>query len=43
MDDVITGDDWTVSSLDELGDGPGFRTIRSPLGVTVSERDQATQ
>jgi mannose-6-phosphate isomerase-like protein (cupin superfamily) len=35
MDDVITGDGWAVSSLDELGDGPGFRKIRSPLGVTA--------
>jgi len=24
MDDVITGDGWAVSSLDKLGDGPGF-------------------
>jgi mannose-6-phosphate isomerase-like protein (cupin superfamily) len=25
----------TLSSLDELGDGPGFRKIRGPLGVTA--------
>jgi uncharacterized cupin superfamily protein len=25
----------TFSSLDELGDGPGFRKIRQPLGVTA--------
>jgi uncharacterized cupin superfamily protein len=25
----------TFSSLDELGDGPGFRKIRKPLGVTA--------
>ncbi len=25
----------TVSSLDELGDGPGFRKMRGPLGVTA--------
>jgi mannose-6-phosphate isomerase-like protein (cupin superfamily) len=25
----------TVSSLDELGDGPGFRKVRSALGVTA--------
>jgi uncharacterized cupin superfamily protein len=25
----------TFSSLDELGDGPGFRKIRGPLGVTA--------
>jgi quercetin dioxygenase-like cupin family protein len=35
MDDVITGDGWAVSSLDQLGDGPGFRKIRTPLGVTA--------
>jgi quercetin dioxygenase-like cupin family protein len=35
MDDVITGDGWAVSSLDRLGDGPGFRKIRTPLGVTA--------
>src|SRR4026209_350807 len=35
MDDVIPGDGWAVSSLDKLGDGPGFRKIRAPLGVTA--------
>jgi quercetin dioxygenase-like cupin family protein len=35
MDDVITGEGWAVSSLDRLGRGPGFRKIRSPLGVTA--------
>ena len=35
MDDVITGEGWAVSSLDRLGDGPGFRKIRTPLGVTA--------
>jgi len=25
----------TFSSLDELGEGPGFRKIRAPLGVTA--------
>ena len=35
MDDVITGDGWAVSSLDKLGDGPGFRKIRTPLGVSA--------
>ena len=28
------GDGYTVSSLDALGDGLGFRKIRVPLGVT---------
>jgi uncharacterized cupin superfamily protein len=27
------GDGYTVSSLDDLGDGPGFRKVRSALGV----------
>src|SRR4029450_18613 len=35
MDDVITGDGWAVSSIDSLGAGPGFRKIRTPLGVTA--------
>jgi mannose-6-phosphate isomerase-like protein (cupin superfamily) len=26
---------YAFSSLDELGDGPGFRKIRAPLGVTA--------
>ena len=26
---------WAFSSLDELGDGPGFRKVRSALGVTA--------
>jgi mannose-6-phosphate isomerase-like protein (cupin superfamily) len=35
MDDVRTGDGWAVANLDSLGDGPGFRKIRSPLGITA--------
>jgi uncharacterized cupin superfamily protein len=35
MDDVIAGEGWAVSNLDRLGDGPGFRKIRAPLGVTA--------
>ncbi len=31
----VTGDGWAVSSLAELGEGPGFRKIRGPLGVTA--------
>jgi mannose-6-phosphate isomerase-like protein (cupin superfamily) len=27
------GEGWKVSSLDELGEGPGFRKIRQELGV----------
>jgi uncharacterized cupin superfamily protein len=30
----IKGDGWTVSSIDDLGEGPGFRKVRSALGVT---------
>jgi quercetin dioxygenase-like cupin family protein len=26
---------YAFSSLDELGDGPGFRKVRGPLGVTA--------
>jgi mannose-6-phosphate isomerase-like protein (cupin superfamily) len=29
----VTG--YTISSLDELGEGPGFRKVRAPLGVTA--------
>jgi quercetin dioxygenase-like cupin family protein len=35
MGDLITGDGWAVTSLDTLGNGPGFRKIRSALGVTA--------
>ena len=33
--DPINGDGWTVASLDDLGEGPGFRKVRSALGVTA--------
>src|SRR3954471_15874600 len=33
--ETIEGDGYTVSSLGALGDGPGFRKIRGPLGVTA--------
>jgi uncharacterized cupin superfamily protein len=29
------GDGWAVGSIDGLGSGPGFRKIRSELGVTA--------
>ena len=35
MADVRSGDGWAVASLDDLGEGPGFRKIRGPLGVTA--------
>jgi uncharacterized cupin superfamily protein len=30
----IKGAGWAVSSIDDLGEGPGFRKVRSALGVT---------
>ncbi|MGZ8647242.1 MAG: cupin domain-containing protein [Solirubrobacteraceae bacterium] len=30
----VSGDGWAISSLDDLGEGPGFRKVRAPLGVT---------
>jgi mannose-6-phosphate isomerase-like protein (cupin superfamily) len=33
VSEVVTGDGYAVASLDGLGDGPGFRKIRSNLGV----------
>lgn len=32
--DPIKGDGWAVASLDDLGDGPGFRKVRRALDVT---------
>jgi uncharacterized cupin superfamily protein len=34
-ENVQTGDGYAVAHLDDLGDGPGFRKIRSGLGVTA--------
>jgi len=28
-----TGQGWSVASLDEMGEGPGFRKVRATLGV----------
>src|SRR3954453_3852441 len=36
MDDVITGEGWAISSLDRLGDGPGFAKTPPPPGVGAS-------
>jgi uncharacterized cupin superfamily protein len=33
--ETVEGDGYTVSSLDALGEGLGFRKIRKPLGVTA--------
>ena len=30
----VTGHGWTIASIDDLGDGPGFRKVRQALGVT---------
>jgi uncharacterized cupin superfamily protein len=30
----ITGDGWAITTIDDLGEGPGFRKVRSALGVT---------
>lgn len=33
--DVTTGPGYSVSSLDRLGEGYGFRKVRVPMGVTA--------
>lgn len=33
--DVTTGDGYSVSSLERLGEGFGFRKVRVPMGVTA--------
>ncbi len=35
MSDITTGNGYAVGTLDDLGDGPGFRKIRPALGVTA--------
>jgi quercetin dioxygenase-like cupin family protein len=32
---ISTGEGYAVGHLDDLGEGPGFRKIRDPLGVTA--------
>jgi quercetin dioxygenase-like cupin family protein len=32
---VSKGDGYAVSNLNDLGEGPGFRKIRTPLGITA--------
>jgi quercetin dioxygenase-like cupin family protein len=34
-ENVKKGDGYAVANLDDLGQGPGFRKIRKPLGVTA--------
>jgi quercetin dioxygenase-like cupin family protein len=33
--DPLKGDGWAVASLTDLGEGPGFRKVRSALDVTA--------
>ena len=35
MGDAIQGDGYAISSLDQMGDGYGFRKIRHEVGVTA--------
>ena len=35
MTETTTGDGWAVGSIDEMGEGPGFRKVRKELGVTA--------
>jgi mannose-6-phosphate isomerase-like protein (cupin superfamily) len=30
---TTSGEGWTAATLDEMGDGPGFRKVRKELGV----------
>lgn len=32
---VANGEGYAVANLEELGEGPGFRKVRAPLGVTA--------
>jgi mannose-6-phosphate isomerase-like protein (cupin superfamily) len=32
---VVEGDGYSVANVDGLGDGPGFRKVRAPMGVTA--------
>jgi mannose-6-phosphate isomerase-like protein (cupin superfamily) len=32
---VISGEGYAVANLDDLGEGPGFRKVRTGLGVTA--------
>jgi uncharacterized cupin superfamily protein len=33
--DPIKGDGWAIASIDDLGEGPGFRKVRQALEVTA--------
>lgn len=35
MTEATSGEGWAATSIDALGDGPGFRKIRGAIGVTA--------
>jgi quercetin dioxygenase-like cupin family protein len=35
MGETISGEGYAVSSLDRMGEGPGFRKVRHEIGVTA--------
>ena len=35
MTEARSGEGWAATSIDDLGDGPGFRKIRPAIGVTA--------
>ncbi|HET9011646.1 MAG TPA: cupin domain-containing protein, partial [Gemmatimonadaceae bacterium] len=35
VQETVQGDGYAVSSLDAMGDGPGFRKVRKEVGVTA--------
>jgi uncharacterized cupin superfamily protein len=35
MTQITTGDGWAVGSIEDMGEGPGFRKVRKELGVTA--------
>jgi uncharacterized cupin superfamily protein len=35
MTQITTGNGWAVGSIDDMGEGPGFRKVRKELGVTA--------
>lgn len=35
MEDIVKGEGYALADLDSLGEGPGFRKIRTALGVTA--------
>ena len=35
MSGISTGEGWAAGTLDDMGEGPGFRKVRQALGVTA--------